>query len=119
MPLITVPPMENIDQVIGFDRFLLENNLNWEGICRRCFHFELPPGMFKRLSTLGKDILVVLRRVEPGRLLKMIATGSLEEYGNSSNSCSLLIHGFVLEHYEPVVPQGECQPSTHNAHANN
>jgi hypothetical protein len=101
-PVVTVPTLKNTDETIGFDRFLLESNPTWSSLIRRCFPFELPPGLYEKLAARGSDVCVIVSLRRPGELGKGIITCSLEQLRANPQS-PIGLHGIIIEIYNPTM----------------
>jgi hypothetical protein len=102
--VVEIPPLKSIDEAIEFDRIYLEMNPHAHGIRRRCLAFELPPGVFEKLSKIG-PVFVHLMRAGPGYTTKMVATGDI-----CNMDPPMMLHGIFQDHYESYSPPDATPP---------
>jgi hypothetical protein len=100
-PVIDVPPLQNCDQLLGFDRFVLDNLALGGAFVRKCLPFELSEEVFKKLSNEGPDVFVLVVRKVPGVIGKAFSTGCLEDYRNRKVGL-IRTHAMGAEFYEPT-----------------
>jgi hypothetical protein len=93
LPEITPPDLRTVDEAIAYDFDVLKANPQWEGFVRPCFPFELPGGMYKRLSAEGRSIFFIVVQKCPGVLNKSIMTSQ----GDFRFSVDLRAHGIIQE----------------------
>jgi hypothetical protein len=101
-PVVEVPLLKNTDETIEFDRFLLKSNPTWPSFIRRCFPFELPPGIFEELAAHGRDVCVQVGLGGSGRLIKGLFTCSLEQLCANPKS-PMELHGVMVEIHNPTT----------------
>ena len=92
-PLVHVLPLFHTSQVESFDRETLLRNPRWECFTRRCFDFELPPGVYDELSRWN-EVFVFVRSVRPGILGKLVVS-SCDGIKTDYPTLPLVQHGII------------------------